>query len=226
MKTFNLKRFSTVSAAVALAAGSLAACGGNEPAIEEAPNSEQTATTDETTSGDDNTDDADDATDDGANDDDATDIGTTDDDANDNDATDGTFAPNADSASEGRDAALAAVDAEHGSGGVVIAQDWDNRITGWDVDVLLNDRVYEVDVNADGAAIQEDDDVDDDDRTAADVPVTIGDAIDAALENTQGDIDDVNFDDGVWEVELLSDGAEITVYVDSQSGEVLSTERD
>lgn len=225
MKTFNLKRFSTVSAAVALAAGSLAACGGNEPAIEEAPNSEQTATTDETTSGDDNTDDADDATDDGANDDEATDIGTTDGDQTDG-ATGGAFAPNADSASEGRDAALAAVDAEHGSGGVVIAQDWDNRITGWDVDVLLNDRVYEVDVNADGAAIQEDDDVDDDDRTAADVPVTIGDAIDAALENTQGDIDDVNFDDGVWEVELLSDGAEITVYVDSQSGEVLSTERD
>lgn len=225
MKTFNLKRFSTVSAAVALAAGSLAACGGNEPAIEEAPNSEQTATTDETTSGDDNTDDADDATDDGANDDEATDIGTTDGDQTDG-ATGGAFAPNADSASEGRDAALAAVDAEHGSGGVVIAQDWDNRITGWDVDVLLNDRVYEVDVNVDGAAIQEDDDVDDDDRTAADVPVTIGDAIDAALENTQGDIDDVNFDDGVWEVELLSDGAEITVYVDSQSGEVLSTERD
>lgn len=224
MKTFNLKRFSTVSAAVALAAGSLAACGGNEPAIEEAPNSEQTATTDESTSGDDNTDDADDATDDGANDDDATDNGTTDGDQTDG-ATGGTFAPNADSASEGRDAALAAVDGEHGSGGVVIAQDWDNRITGWDVDVLLNDRVYEVDVNADGAAIQEDDDVDDDDRTAADVPVTIGDAIDAALENTQGDIDDVNFDDGVWEVELLSDGSEIIVYVDSQSGEVLSTER-
>lgn len=120
---------------------------------------------------------------------------------------------------------------EFGSQGTVIGQDLEDRANQWDVDVLIGETVYEIKVNtADGSTRTDDEEgADSDDREAASATVTIAQAIDAALTEVPGGIDEVSWDDDDddrgWHVDVdTENGDDVEVHVDSESGEVLRVE--
>lgn len=103
----------------------------------------------------------------------------------------------------------------------------------WEVDVLVGDRNHEITVAADGQTVlsREEDDADTEDRNRVQqAQITIEQAIEAALAEVPGNLDDVELDDdngrAVWEVTVdTSDMQDVEVYVDIVSGDVVRTDR-
>lgn len=126
--------------------------------------------------------------------------------------------------------ALAAIDtAEAETGGVAYEIDDQDDDGTWEVDVRVDDRSVEVTVSADGRTVEgtEDDDLDDDDRAGLDAAtITLQEAIEAAVAEAGGVLDDAELkeEDGShrWEVSLdgTDRGDDVEVLV-SVTGEVL-----
>ncbi|WP_420111959.1 PepSY domain-containing protein [Pseudactinotalea sp.] len=128
-------------------------------------------------------------------------------------------------------AGLAAIaTAERDTGGVAFAIDRDDDgDEGWDVDVRTGDTMVEVEVSADGTSVvrSEDDDLDGDDRAAIDAAeITLTEAIEIAVAETGGVLDDAELsdDDNPLHYEVTVDTADrddVDVDVDAVTGEVL-----
>lgn len=211
-------RTTAISAALALTLSlGLAACS-DDPADAPGVTAEQPAGTPTGDATDDATDD--DATDD---DDDATD----DDDDMTGDAT------GAAGASEGLTAlALSAIaTAEDEVGGTAYAIDDQDDDGTWEIDLRVGDRSHEVTVAQDGASgveKNEEDDLDDDDRAGLDAAtITIAEAIEIAIDEVGGVLDDAELgeDDGRHSFEVTLDGTDrgddVDVKIDVATGEVI-----
>ncbi len=132
--------------------------------------------------------------------------------------------------------ALKAIEtAEKEVGGKVVDLDWDDDKSGWSVDVVKGNKSHELEVAADGSKVTNQDeveDVDSDDRREYDaIKVEIAKAIETALKDTPGTLDDVSVDEEqgqiMWEVDIYPEGggADLTVYVDVKSGQVLKKDK-
>ncbi|GMA33010.1 PepSY domain-containing protein [Litorihabitans aurantiacus] len=126
-------------------------------------------------------------------------------------------------------AAIAVAESE--TGGVAFAIDDSDDDGGWEVTVRTGDTAVEVRVGSDGTVVRtEPDDLDDDDRTAIDaVGITLAQAIETAVAETGGVLDDADLsdDDDQRHVEVTVDTADRTdveVHLDPASGEVLRVE--
>lgn len=119
--------------------------------------------------------------------------------------------------------------AESETGGVAYAIDDSDDDGGWEVTVRTGDSSVEVRVGADGAVVgTEPDDLDGDDRQILDgVQITLVQAIEAAVAETGGVLDDADLsddDDDQASVEVTVDTADRTdvdVHLDPVTGEVL-----
>lgn len=132
--------------------------------------------------------------------------------------------------------ALRAIDtAEKEAGGTAYEIDDQDDDGTWEVDVAVGDRSVEVTVSEDGRSVvgTEDDDLDDEDKAGlAAATITIQDAIQLAIDEVGGVLDDAELeeDDGqhYWEVEVDQtdqdhrDDVKVKVSVD---GKVLSVDR-
>lgn len=208
----------TTALALTLTLG-LAACGEGEPDTStpaEQPGATAPAETGEATT--------DDATD-GATDDAATTDGgaATDDDATTGDA-------GADLTALGL-TAIATAEAETGGTAYEI-DDLDDDGT-WEVDVRVDDHSVEVTLSQDGTEVleTEQDDLDDDDRAALDAAtITLSDAIELAVAEVNGVLDDAELegeDDGRphhWEVSVDTAERDDVEVLISVTGEVLGTD--
>lgn len=132
------------------------------------------------------------------------------------------------------EAASAAIDtAEAENGGTAHHIDWDDN-EHWEIDVI-GDREWEYHVSADGSSVEEtdEDDVDgDDQREVEQAEVSLLEALETALEDTPGTIDDAELDedDGTlhWEVGIYADGSSDStdIRIDAQSGDITGSDDD
>lgn len=155
------------------------------------------------------------------------------DDADDADDKDGSSDDAAASTKGGsKDNALKAIDtAEKEIGGKVVDLDWDDDKSGWDVEVVKGNKSHEIEISPDGSKItnrDEVEDVDSDDRREYDaIKVDIRKAIETALKDTPGGLDDVSVDEEqgqiMWEVDVYPEGggSDVTIYIDVKSGKIL-----
>lgn len=95
----------------------------------------------------------------------------------------------------------------------------------WDVEVLLGDREYEFEISADGTQILErdEDDADNDDvELLATAVITLPEAINIALGQTDGTFDDADLDEDTraWQVDF-DDPDDREIHVDVVSGEIV-----
>ena len=131
-----------------------------------------------------------------------------------------------------KDNALKAIDtAEKEIGGKVVDLDWDDDKSGWDVEVVKGNKSHEIEISPDGSKItnrDEVEDVDSDDRREHDaIKVDIRKAIETALKDTPGGLDDVSVDEEqgqiMWNVEIYPEGggSDVTIYIDVKSGKIL-----
>lgn len=131
-----------------------------------------------------------------------------------------------------KDNALKAIDtAEKEIGGKVVDLDWDDDKSGWEVEVYEGGKVHELKIAADGSKIIERDDVenaDADDRRQYDaIKTDIRKAIETALKDTPGSLDDVSVveEQGqiMWNVEIYPEGggSDVDIYIDVMSGKIL-----
>ena len=123
-------------------------------------------------------------------------------------------------------AAIATAESE--TGGVAYAIDDSDDDGGWEVNVRTGDSSVEVNVGADGSVVgTEPDDLDGDDRQILDgVRITLVQAIEAAVAETGGVLDDADLsdDDDQRRVEVTVDTADrddVDVHLDPVIGEVL-----
>ncbi|WP_022923088.1 PepSY domain-containing protein [Ornithinimicrobium pekingense] len=131
-------------------------------------------------------------------------------------------------------ALTAVATAEDEAGGTAYEIDDQDDDGSWEVDVAVGDRSVEVTVSEDGLTVvgTEDDDLDDDDRTAVEAAgTTLADAIETAVTEVGGTLDDAELEeeDGAWLWKVTVDGADsgdddVDVLVDVSSGEVVSTD--
>lgn len=149
-------------------------------------------------------------------------------------------APSADASAAGAErggdlaAASAAIDtAEAENGGTAHHLDWDDG-RHWEIDVV-GDREWEYQVSADGATVEQTDEDDadsDDERALEQADVSLLEALETALEDTPGTIDDAELDedDGTlrWEVGIYADGStdSTDIRIDAQSGDIIGTDGD
>lgn len=118
--------------------------------------------------------------------------------------------------------------AEEASGGVAYEIDDQEDDGSWEVDVAVDDRSVEVTVDANGTVVRtDDDDLDDDDRAGlAAATITLTEAIELAVAEVGGHLDDAELeeDDGqhYWEVSVdgTDQGDDIEVKV-SVTGQIL-----
>lgn len=118
--------------------------------------------------------------------------------------------------------------AEEEAGGTAYEIDDRNGSGTWEVDVAVDDRSVEVEIDADGAVVgTEDDDLDGDDRAGLEAAtISLPDAIKLAIGEVGGYLDDAELEeeDGqhYWEVSLdgTDQGDDIEVKV-SVTGEIL-----
>ena len=131
-----------------------------------------------------------------------------------------------------KDNALKAIDtAEKEIGGKVVDLDWDDDKSGWDVEVVKGNKSHEIEISPDGSKItnrDEVEDIDSDDRREYDaIKVDIRKAIETALKDTPGGLDDVSVDEEqgqiMWEVDVYPEGggSDVTIYIDVKSGKIL-----
>jgi uncharacterized membrane protein YkoI len=146
-------------------------------------------------------------------------------------------------------AALAAVEtAEQEAGGTAYDLDFDEaddddddddddrddaddlREAHWSVSGFDGDREWEVHVSEDGASVlgTEEDRADDDDRREAEAAsVTLVEALETAVGDTPGTVDDASLDEEggtlAWEISIYPEGQDRStdVYVDAESGEIV-----
>lgn len=104
----------------------------------------------------------------------------------------------------------------------------------WEVEVIAGDRSIEVKVSADGNTVASRDDhdtADDDDRARlGGAQVTLTQAIEAALREVPGSLDDAELDHkddrDVWEVSIdTPEKRDIEVYVSPQDGSIIKVDR-
>lgn len=214
----------TTTTALLLALG-LSACGaddgttgeGSSPSGAASPSAEASSGADDTGSADDSDDDETAAEDDEAASDDA-------------DDTAGSASTMGDTTAAG----LAAIaTAEDEAGGEAMEIDDSDDDGTWEIEVRAGDRVVEVDVSADGAEVlgTEEDDLDDDDAAALDAAqVSLAEAVEAAVADAGGMLDDASLEDedGAPRFEVSLDGSEagedVEVLVDAVTGEVTGRE--
>ncbi len=147
-----------------------------------------------------------------------------------------TAEPSASDSATGGDleAASAAIEtAEAENGGEAHHLDWDDD-QHWEIDVI-GDREWEYQVSADGSSIEttdEDDADSDDQRELEQAEVSLLEALEIALEDTPGTIDDAELDedDGTlhWEVGIRAEGSSDStdIRIDAQSGDITGTDDD
>lgn len=120
---------------------------------------------------------------------------------------------------------------ENGRAYEIDDEDDDNT---WEVDVMVGDRSIEVNVSGDGNTVisrDDDDDADDDDRARLDrAQISLTQAIEAALAEVPGALDDAELDDeddrDVWEVSIdVSGDDDVEVYVSTQDASILKVDR-
>ncbi|MCK0111512.1 PepSY domain-containing protein [Ornithinimicrobium sp. F0845] len=129
---------------------------------------------------------------------------------------------------------LAAIDtAEAETGGTAYEIDDLDDDGTWEVDVRVDDHSVEVKVSADGAEVlqTEQDDLDDDDRAALEAAtITLQDAIELAVSEVGGVLDDAelegegNGNPHHWEVSVDTDERDDIEVLISVTGEVLGTD--
>src|SRR5699024_5914193 len=112
-----------------------------------------------------------------------------------------------------------AVEAEYADG-IIISIELENQGSLYDVDVVSDDTVDELDVTPDGDVSLDETESDDDDiRDAEQANVTVAEALDQAFdEHPDADFDEIELDEDDdnlhWEVELLdNNGAEIELEI-------------
>lgn len=123
--------------------------------------------------------------------------------------------------------------AESETGGTAYAVDRESD--GWEVELAVGDEQVDVRVDQAGTEVLDtrpDGRLDDDDRAELDAAtVTLTGAIEAALAEVPGELEDADLDedDGTvaWKVSIReSDGAEREVHLDAADGDVLRVEND
>lgn len=144
-------------------------------------------------------------------------------------------APGQASANERNAAALRAIaTAESAANGTAYEIDDEDDDQTWEVDVMVGERSVEVKVSADGNTVvsQSDDDDDDaDDRARLSrATVPLAQAIEIALREVPGTLDDVELDDedgrDVWEVKIdTPDNDDVKVYVSITDGAIVKIDR-
>lgn len=127
--------------------------------------------------------------------------------------------------------AIAAVTGEY-TDGIIIEIDREDDDQNYEIEVVVGDRIIDVDVALDGTLTEDDDDDDDDDdiRKANEASVTAEDALNRAFEGRASGltVDDAELDeeDGrlVWEIDFDDvDGNDADeVVIDAQDGSVIS----
>lgn len=132
------------------------------------------------------------------------------------------------------EAAGAAIEtAEAENGGTAHHIDWDDN-EHWEIDVV-GDREWEYQVSADGSSVEQTDEDDadgDDTREVEQAEVTLLEALETALEDTPGTIDDAELDedDGSlhWEVGIYAEGSSDStdIRIDAQSGDITGSDSD
>lgn len=146
-----------------------------------------------------------------------------------------TEASASDSAQGGElEAATAAIEtAEAENGGTAHHIDWDDN-EHWEIDVV-GDREWEYQVSADGSSVEQTDEDDadsDDQREVEQAEVSLLEALETALEDTPGTIDDAELDedDGSlhWEVGIYAEGSSDStdIRIDAQSGDITGSDGD
>lgn len=144
----------------------------------------------------------------------------------------GEAAAPADMEQHNANALAAIVAAAESAGGVAYEIDDADGDGQWEVDVQVGNRSHEVTVAADGTVLgTEESDMDaEDNNRLAQAQITLQQAIERALQEVPGNLDDVELDQendlDVWEVtidEPNNDGVE--VYIDASSGEVVRVDR-
>lgn len=133
------------------------------------------------------------------------------------------------------DARAAVQTAEDENGGTAHSLDYDENDL-WEVTVLADGTEWEYDISTDGSTIERTDedseDDSDDQRELDEAEVSLIEALETALEDTPGTIDDIDLDedDGTlrWDVTIHIDGSndQQEIEVDAVSGEVLSSTTD
>ncbi|ANS78472.1 hypothetical protein SGUI_1076 [Serinicoccus hydrothermalis] len=130
-------------------------------------------------------------------------------------------------------AALAAITAaEQETGGTAYGLDDADGNGAWEVDVRVDDRSVEVQVGPDGTVGRtEDDDLDGDDAAGLDAAqISLGEAVEAALAEVDGRLDDASLEEEDGEhffevsVDRTSSGDDVDVLVDVQNGDVVRTD--
>lgn len=132
---------------------------------------------------------------------------------------------------ESASAAIRAAESELTGRAIALDADGDGD-DHWELDVVVGDRVPEVEVDRAGKVVNRDDQdaLDADDRRKLDAAkVTIQQAIDAALAKQPGHLDDIELDDAdgrvVWEVTIDSAEAEdVEVEVDAANGTIVKVD--
>ena len=127
-------------------------------------------------------------------------------------------------------AAIATAEAE--TGGVAYEIDDQDDDGAWEVDVRVGETSVEVTLGADGTTVlgTEDDDLDDEDRAGLDAAeITLTEAIELALADTPGVLDDAELDGDdnqhAWEITLdVAQDDDLDLLV-SVTGEIIHVER-
>lgn len=140
----------------------------------------------------------------------------------------------ADSKSSVKDAIAAVTLAESEVGGKAFELDEEGK-SGWDIDVVVNDQVTEVRVNAKDTEItkkRQDGRIDlDDARRVAAATVPMSDAITTAAKEVVGLVTHAELSRHrattlVWSVEFNDGGQDTEVSVDATTGKVVNVDRD
>lgn len=124
--------------------------------------------------------------------------------------------------------------AESHAGGTAYELDDEDDESAWKIDVAVDGRSVEVEVNWAGTEVlstENDDELDADDREdLTQVSYSMSNAIVTAAAEVSGHVVsvDLSSDDGViaWEVEFENGNDDVEVYVDAATGDVLRVERD
>ncbi len=124
--------------------------------------------------------------------------------------------------------------AEKSLGGTAYEADNQDSDGTWEINIAVKDKSIEAKVSSDGSKVVRQDDeetLDDDERAGLEAAeVTIGDAIDTAMKETNGTFDDAEIEQKngthVWEVSVDTADGDVDVLVDVTSGKVIGISTD
>lgn len=107
---------------------------------------------------------------------------------------------------------------------IIIKQDLSDDSATWEFEALLGDTVHKASVPSEATAAtdQGTEKADAEDLAAGKAQMTMDVAIRTAVSNTPGQVRDVEFDNGHWEVEILTESSgTVTVEIDAATGQLL-----